>query len=362
MIIKSIEIKKVNIPLIKPFKTAKRIATHTKSIIVIIKTDTEHIGYGEAASTPVITGETLDSCFYAIKNYIMPAILNLNIANIEEIIGNIQNSILHNTSAKAAVDMAIYDLYAKFYNVPLYQILGGSKKVLKTDITISIDSIENMIDESLKYANLGYDTLKIKVGTDCVDDFEKIKKISEAIGKHISLRIDANQGWTAKDAVRIIKKIEDLELNINFIEQPVHYKDYKGMAYVTKNTYLPICADESVFSARDTIDILEMRAADIINIKLMKSAGIYNALQICKTAKIYGIECMVGCMLETNVGATFAANFAASQSNVKFIDIDTPMFYKKQCAIGGISTDKNEIMLQNEIGSGIIDINQNFIF
>ena len=139
MIIKSIEVSEILVPLVTPFKTALRTVEAVNDIVVKIVSDTGEIGYGEAAPTAVITGETKESIKSAILNYIKPSIIGMEIDNLESIMEKINSCILKNTSAKAAVDMAIYDLYAKKLNSPLYKILGGYRNEITTDITISVN-------------------------------------------------------------------------------------------------------------------------------------------------------------------------------------------------------------------------------
>ena len=125
------------------------------------------------------------------------------------------------------------------------------------------------------------------------------------------IRVDANQGWTPKQAVRIISMLEDANLDAELVEQPVKASDLEGMRYVTQRVYTPILADESVFTPADAIRILESGAADLVNIKLMKTGGLYNAMSIASIARALDAECMMGCMLEGNVAVTAAAHFPA---------------------------------------------------
>src|SRR5699024_2266314 len=110
-----------------------------------------------------------------------------------------------------------------------------------------------------------------------------------------------------------LTNMEDLGLNIELVEQPVYAKDIKGLKFVTDNVSIPVLADESVFSLEDAINIIENRAADMVNIKLMKTGGIYNALKICNIAEVYGIECMLGCMMESKIGLTAASHLAGGK-------------------------------------------------
>lgn len=352
MIIKDIVVGNVDAPLITPFKTALRTVHSIQNIAVYVHTDNGQVGVGEAAPTAVITGETRGSIIHAIEEYIKPAIIGMDIEDIAQIMERLEKCIYKNTSAKAAVDMAIYDLYAKRYNAPLYQLLGGYRKELVTDITISVNDKEEMVKDSLAAVERGFSILKVKVGKDPIGDAERVMAIREAVGPVITLRVDANQGWTPKQAVRIIGTLEDANTNIELVEQPVHYSDLAGMQYVTKHTLTNILADESVFSPKDALTIIEKRAADLINIKLMKTGGIYQAKKICQIAEANAIECMIGCMLETKISVSAAAHFAASEKNITMVDLDGPSLCMNDPIAGGPIFDKEKITMTDAVGIG----------
>lgn len=359
MIIKDIELSEISVPLVKPFKTALRTVYTVDDIIVKITTDMGKIGYGEAAPTAVITGETKSSIKCAIEDFIKPSIIGMEIQDLESIMTKLNNCILKNTSAKAAVDIALYDLYAQSYNAPLYKILGGYRDEIVTDVTISLNEIDEMIKDSIEAIEKGFDILKIKVGKEGERDIERIKEIRKAVGDKVILRVDANQGWTPKEAVKIIRTLEDKNLNIELIEQPVKYDNLEGMKFVTQNTYTKILADESVFSPHDTVKILQERAADLINIKLMKSGGIYNALKICGIAEVYGVECMIGCMLESKISVSAAAHLGAAKKIITMIDLDGPALCKVEPISGGPVFNNSIIKMPSQSGIGFYNINNN---
>ncbi len=356
MIIKDIEVGTIAIPLKKAFKTALRTVDSIEDVVVRITTDTGHVGYGEAAPTGVITGDTTGSIKTAIMDYIKPNIVGLNIDNLEEIMNRIDKSLVKNSSAKAAVDIAIYDLYGQHLNKPLYKLLGGYRDEITTDLTISVNSPEEMAQDSIEAVRLGYKTLKIKVGLDAKIDMKRIKAIRDAIGYDVDLRLDANQGWKPKEAVRIIKEMEDKGYMIELIEQPVHAMDLEGLKYVTDNVYTPILADEAVFSPRDAINIIQNRAADLINIKLMKTGGIHNALKICSIAEIYQVECMLGCMLESKLSVSAAVHLAGGKSIITKIDLDGPGLSKIDPIDGGPDFQDSKILLSQEAGLGFNEV------
>jgi o-succinylbenzoate synthase len=355
MFIKNIEVYEISVPLITPFKTALRTIDAINDVVVKITTDTEETGYGEAAPTAVITGETKESIKSAILNYIKPSIISMEIDNLEGLMEKVNSCIVKNTSAKAAVDMAIYDLYAKKLNLPLYKVLGGYRKEITTDITISVNEIDEMVKDSLKAVKEGFNILKIKVGKEGSKDIERISEIRKAVGKNVMLRVDANQGWTSKQAVKIIRTLEDQALNIELVEQPVKYWDLEGMKYVTQNTCTKILADESVFSMKDAIKIIQEKAADLINIKLMKTGGIFNALKICNIAEAYGVECMIGCMLESKISVSAAANLGAAKKIITMVDLDGPALCKIDPIKGGPIFKNNSIKISEKAGLGFED-------
>lgn len=356
MKITDVKIKRISVPLRTPFKTALRTVESVEDVIVEIYTDTGDIGFGEAPPTGVITGDTTGSIIGAIEDHIKKSIMGMEVENIEAIMHKLNGCIVKNTSAKAAVDIALYDLYGKLYKAPLYKLLGGFRNQITTDITISVNEPVEMVRDSIDAVKRGYTTLKIKVGKDSEKDMERMKAIRQAVGYDINLRIDANQGWKPKEAVKVLREIEDAGLQIEFVEQPVIAHDVDGLKFVTDNVSIPVLADESIFSPMDALNILQKRAADLVNIKLMKTGGIYNALQICSLAEIYGVECMIGCMLEAKVSVTAAAHLACAKSVITKIDLDGPVLCKEDPINGGAIFNESKIILPDEPGLGIKSI------
>lgn len=356
MKITDIKLGRISIPLKRPFKTALRTVYSVEDIIVRIETDTGHVGYGEAPPTGVITGDTTGAIIGAIEDHIKKHLIGMEIENFEEIMIRLEKSVVKNFSAKAAIDIALYDLYGQLYNAPVYKLLGGYRKEIITDITISVNEPEEMAQDSIAAIEEGYKTLKIKVGKDANTDIKRMQAIRSAVGYDVDIRIDANQGWNPKEAIHTLRKMEDAGLKIELVEQPVPAHDFEGLKLVTDNVSIPVLADESVFSPMDAMKIIQMRAADLINIKLMKTGGIHNALKICSIAEIYGVECMIGCMLESKVSVTAAVHLAAAKSIITKIDLDGPVLCKEDPVDGGAIFDNYKISLKDEPGFGFKNI------
>jgi o-succinylbenzoate synthase len=358
MKIKSIALGYIRIPLVTPFKTALRTVDSVEDLIVRIEAEDGTAGYGEAPPTAVITGDTRESIEAAIRYYIAPAICGMDLEDLDGVMAKMERSIAKNTSAKAAVDIALYDLYAKVKGMPLFRLLAGDypdeiQTTLETDLTISVNETEEMVRDSLRAVEEGFHILKVKVGKGGEKDVERIREIRRAVGDQVTIRVDANQGWSREEAVRTITAMEDALLGVELVEQPVSYHDFKGMQYVTGQVETAILADESVFSCEDAIRIMEEHAADYLNIKLMKTGGIHEALKICDAADRYGVKCMAGCMLESKVSVSAAAHLAAARGCITMADLDGPSLCREDPYSGGPLFEGPKILLPEDAGIGI---------
>lgn len=358
MKITGIRLAEVNVPLVTPFKTALRTVNSVNDIVIAVETDTGAEGYGEAPPTAVITGDTKGSIRCAIEDFIAPAICGMELcdeASIDAIMQRMQSAIVKNTSAKAAVDMAVYDLYGKLKGLPLYRLLGGEgcRETVETDLTISVNPVDEMVRDAQRAVAQGFRILKVKVGKEGLADVERIAAIRKAVGPEIKLRVDANQGWTREESVRIIRAMEDRQLDIDLVEQPVNAHDFEGMVQVTKAVDTKILADESVFSPEDAARLIAAGGADLINIKLMKTGGIHEALRICELAEQSGVECMIGCMLESKISVAAAAHLAAAKPVITRADLDGPSLCSEDPYIGGPLFEGPVIHMTDAPGLGI---------
>ena len=354
MKITEVRLGMLRVPLKTPFKTALRTVEAVEDIVVAIHTDTGHVGYGEAAATAVITGDTHGSIIEAIDKVIAPRLIGEDVANLNRITRLVQTALERNTSAKAAVEIAVYDLWAQLYEAPLYRMLGGGDPVITTDITISVDYIDKMVADSISAVDRGFESLKIKVGKDLGLDIERVKAIHTAVEGRALLRLDANQGWTAKQAVFAMHALEDAGVHLELLEQPVRAQDIAGLKYVTDRVNTPVMADESVFGPLEVVELIKRHAADIINIKLMKTGGLSNAIRIADIAAVYNVECMIGCMIETSISVAAAVHLAAAKSDViTKVDLDGPSLCAFDPVDGGVTFSESEISIGDTPGLGI---------
>lgn len=357
MKITHISLGHLRVPLKTPFKTALRTVEAIDDIIVTLHTDTGHVGYGEAPATAVITGDTHGSIIEAIRHFIGPRLIGQDVADLNHAVRLIQTALERNTSAKAAVEIALYDLWGQLHGAPLYRMLGGGEPVITTDITISVDHIDKMVADSLVAIERGFTSLKVKVGKDIGLDVERVKAIYAAVEDRALLRLDANQGWSAKQAVHAMHALEDAGIRLELLEQPVKARDLKGLKYVTERIHTPVMADESVFGPQEVLDLVRMRAADIINIKLMKTGGLSGAILTADLAALYGVDCMIGCMLETSISVAAAVHLAVAKSDIiTKVDLDGPSLCQFDPVEGGVMFNESEISITDAPGLGIRSI------
>jgi len=357
MKIHRITARRQSVPLIKPFKTALRTVTHAESVIVRMEADDGRVGWGEAPATVVITGDSLDSIESAVVQTLAPPLIGKSMLANEDIFHTLHSSMVGSSSAKAAVDMAVYDLLGQQCGLPLYQLLGGYKDRLETDFTVSVNSPLEMGEDASRYVAAGFNVLKIKVGKDGIaQDLERIREIRRTVGGGVKIRLDANQGWSVKDAVRSIRRMEDMGFDIELVEQPVKAHDIEGLKAVTDAVETPVMADESVFSPAQAFEVLKRRAADLINIKLMKAGGIYKAQIINHLAEECGVECMIGSMIESRVAVTAAAHLAAAKRNITRCDFDAPLMLLSDTVDGGVLYSGRLMTFPAAPGLGIRDV------
>jgi len=333
MRITSVEIEPLDLEL----QTALTVAYGSYPVLnyalIKVHTDVGLIGLGEASPDPEVTGETQASVIEALQ--MTPAFLvGMDPFNIEEAINACLETIPSFPAAMAAIDMALYDLMGKALNQPVYQLLGGkSRPGIGVYPVIQMDEPQVMAATSRQFTQMGVQTLKVKLGSDPAVDLLRLQSIHHAVGGEIKLRLDINQGW--KDAHTALQTIRALDgFNIEYIEQPVMADDLEGLARVSAETDLPIMADESCHTAADVLKIACMRAADLINIKLMKCGGLYQAAKALAVAEAAGLPCILGSMAESSIGSAAGLHFVTAKASVTACEAIGPLFINNDPADG----------------------------
>jgi L-Ala-D/L-Glu epimerase len=331
-----IDAKPIDLQLTTPFRIARAVEYRASNVIVQVNHG-EYTGYGEAAPSGYY-GESQETVLACI------ALFAGNLGDdpfvIEDIVQSIDKIIRLHPSAKAAVDMALYDLIGKILSVPLYKLLGFNPAYTPhTSYTIGIDTPTNMAKKALLAKD--YPILKIKVGTkNDLDNLKAIRDVSSAI-----IRVDANTGWTPKEAIKMINAMAPYD--IQFVEQPVIAHDFAGLKLIRDNVPVPIFADESCVTVEDIPRLSE--CVDGVNLKLMKSNGITNVLKMIHVARAHNLRVMIGCMIESSLAITAAAHLTPL---VDYADLDGHLLISNDPYVGVTVVD-GKLVLPDAPGLGV---------
>ncbi|WP_017236183.1 dipeptide epimerase [Streptomyces sp. SS] len=309
--------------------------------------------WGEAVSMPAVTGETPGSVVAALNGPLRAAVVGRRTENLEETCDRVERSILGNGGAKAGVDIALHDAFARGLGTPLHRALGGGHGTMETSITVGLGTPDEMALRATELVKDGFTALKLKVGHAIAHDVQRVEAVRQAVGPDIRLRLDANQGWTAKESVHAVRLLEDRGADIELIEQPVPARDLRGLRFVRERVSTPVVADESVLTPQDALEVVRQEAADVLSIKVQKSGGVRGVLRIISIAEAAGLTCMIGCSLETEISITAAASVVAARTAVTHVDLDAPLWLGASPVRGGVSYRGPVLELPDAPGLGV---------
>jgi L-alanine-DL-glutamate epimerase-like enolase superfamily enzyme len=288
-------------------RTAADDALILDNIIVKIHTDEGVTGIGAAAPDIGFFGEPWESVKLIIDNYMGPRITGMDPYNREQVLHVVtRTGGWHNVLATSGIDLALHDLLGKAMNTSVCNLLGGchqDKILLSTEVPRGVP--EKMAEHSLEYYEQGVRGFKAKVGSDPLRDALSLKAMRDALGDKVSLRADANQGYTPKEAIKLCQLSQKYDVDLELLEQPTKKWDLDGMARITKTVDIPIEADESAFSLFDVMRIIKKGAADVINAKVAKAGGFYGVKKWAAVAESAGLDTVVG--TEWGIGSQIAA-------------------------------------------------------
>lgn len=342
LVITKVDIYKCPIKLKEPFVISLGPMECAQNIVVVIHTNGGILGFGECSPFMTINGESMDTCF-VVAQYISKVLKGKDPTNIEACHKEMDQLIYGNSSIKSAFDMALYDIAAKEAGMPLYAFLGGkNNKTLQIDYTISLSTPEKMANDALEVAKRGFEIIKVKLGHSVEQDVESIRRIREKIGSKLPLRLDANQGWSVSEAEQILNALAPF--NIQHCEEPIPRWDFMELPELCSKSPIPIMADETCCDHHDAKRLIQLKACDLINIKLSKSSGIFKALKIVEYAKAGGIKIQVGGFLETRLGFTASAHLALASEQIEYFDFDTPLMMEADPVLGGITYEERGIV------------------
>jgi len=353
MTIADITTHRVRAPLHTPFVTALRRTTAVETLIVEIVDSDGRSGFGEAPQVWQVTGASLAGSEACVGEVLRPLLVGRDPGDLVALCRAVAGAVAGNEAAKAAVDVALHDLLARRLGVPLPHLLGGTALRVPTDVTLTAAEEIGAARAARDRVADGFTVLKVKVGADPATDLRRIRDVRTAAGPDTRVRLDANQGWQPKEAVRIIRAAQDLGLDLELVEQPVHHRDLEGLRWVTSRVDVPILADESVYGVRDLVEVIRLRAADMVNVKLAKCGGLLPARTLLALAEAHGMGTIVGTMMETPVGVGAAASLAAAYGTTAVADLDAAWWLASSPVRGGLVYDGATVVLPESAGLGL---------
>ena len=338
--------------LTRPYTIAYERIESVENLFVCLQAEDGSIGLGVASPAEDVTGEGIQQCRQALSGNLESLLHGSDIRYLRSILRDIETAIPGAPAARAAIDMALHDLWAKHLGLPLVDLLGRVHRSLPTSITIGIDSVEASLEEADEYKRCGFRILKVKIGKSVAEDVERLHRIRQKMGPDIAIRVDINQGFSVDQFENFLQQTASLELE--FIEQPLKADDLDNMRRMPPAARSKAAADESLLDARHALVCLEHpRPFGIFNIKLMKCGGIVPGLQIADIANLAGIDLMWGCMDESIVGIAAALHAALASPATRYLDLDGHLDLARDLVRGGFVLKDGELSLTDKPGLGV---------
>lgn len=319
-LIRDVRAIRLELDLNRPFETALGKQTAAKNVLVTVETESGVTGYGEAAPNPAVTGETQGAVVETV-DAVAELLLEEPPAEYRRLITAIRDSVPGAWTAVAAIETALLDCYCRVREIPLAELFGGQPRSIRTDLTIPLISPDVAREQARDASDRGFESLKVKAGGEIQADLERLRAV-RAVAPTLPIVVDANQGWTRSDTRQFVTQTSSEELGVDLLEQPIPKTDIRGLATIRSQTSIPVAGDEVICTAADALEVVRQDAVDVINIKLAKS-GFLEALDIAAIATAADVDLMIGCMLESSVGANASAHLAAGLGAFTHVDLDS---------------------------------------
>ena len=356
MKITNIETIPVRVPIRPELAITSSLGSHTDSPFLLLKVHTDEglTGLGEVSATPRWSGEDNVTANRVIHEYLAPALVGHNPLNIEAAVKVMNRVLAANPFTKSGVEMALWDILGKSSGLPVYRLFGGAvRDVVPLKFSISGAPAQKAARLATWAAERGFKTMKVKVAMPS-GDAERVAAVREAIGPHVRLGVDANGGWSVREAIQALRSMERYQ--IFFAEQPVPPVDISWMADVRHQASMPVMADESVYSLQDAMALARGYAADMFSLYVGKS-GLTAARKIAAVAEAAGLICTIGSNMELGVATAAMIHLAISTPAIDPetipCDILSHLFYETNLLTEPLPVEGAEARVPQKPGLGV---------
>ncbi len=350
--IKAVRVWSADLGNTKPYTIAFKTVDEVLNAFVEIALDNGITGIGAGNPSEYVTGESMRQTLEVLQEKNLEFLVGRDIRELHQLAFEVWKKFPKTPAARAAIDIALHDAFAKYLDVPLVKYLGQKIKSMPTSITIGIKNVTETLKEADEYGKKGFAILKVKLGKDLEEDIERLVKLREKFGKRFTIRIDANQGYSAEQTKLFYNRT--LTLDIELMEQPLPARAVADLKKLPEEIKAKVAADESLLTVDDAMVLVQPpRAAGIFNIKLMKCGGIVQALKIGDIGLTSGSDLFWGCNDESIVSITAALHAAFACSNTKYIDLDGSLDLAHDVVTGGFILKDGVMTCSEKPGLGV---------
>jgi L-alanine-DL-glutamate epimerase-like enolase superfamily enzyme len=281
--------------------TAYSTVSMAKFVVVVVETDAGIEGYGEASPEYQWTGEDDVTCRHFIEGYLAPVLIGRDPLAVRAAAALMERAISHNWHAKAAIEMALWDILGKQAGLPLSALWGGPvREAVPVKFVVS-GAPDHAAELAARLVGEGFRYIKIKTGLGMEGDLARIRAVSKAVT--VPVGIDCNQGWTYRQTLAALPELE--ALGIAFIEQPFPRHPRRALAEFRQHSRIPLVVHESLFSLDDARALLEHRVADVWAVTPGTHGGYLATSEILALARAGGVPCLLGSTFELGIGSAF---------------------------------------------------------
>ena len=336
MKIDRVDVIAVRIPYVRPIKFAFGTRTVGDYLVLKIYTDDGAYGIGSGGALwPPVSGENIRGAIQNMEEYFIPKVLlGENPFNINKIVDGMDRLCVGNTMTKSCVDFTLHDLMGRIYGVPIYQLLGGAQRdEIPQEWIVLLDTPEKMAEVAKQFVDKGYAGVKMKWSGDIDLDLQRTRHIRSAIGDKAELCVDANQGYSAEGAIKIINMTE--EYNMKFVEEPVHRDDFDGFVKVRRHTRQALAADESAWTIKDAMRFLKEGLVDYLHAAPSRIGGLVKMRRYVEMAQANFVTCIYSIYNSPALEYAISAHWSFASKPKKAADEIVGIFNVH----GGFSTD-----------------------